>query len=90
MFILIVSAILLGILAALYFAGYGMCHIPCPFDRVAFYWTILSIDVISIVLAYLFLPSTPLIFLFILLLTKCIMWCIMDPEKMIHTIVELE
>jgi hypothetical protein len=87
----IVPAVALGIWAAFFLVGYAVVKIPCPFQRVAYYWTILATDVTAVVLAYLLLSHTVVMVLFSLALTKCLIWSIiMNHHSMVHAQIEIE
>jgi hypothetical protein len=79
-----IAAIALGIFSGLLTVGYAMHTIPCPFDRVAFYFTLLSSLFMAVLLSYLLLGSLAFSVLATFSLTKLFLWCIMDPSKMVH------
>jgi hypothetical protein len=76
--------IVLGILAGFILAGYAMVNIACPYERVAFYLTILATDVMTVFLAYLLIGPTLEIILFTFAFTQCLVWFIMDKHTMVH------
>lgn len=84
MLFLIISAVALGIWAAFFLVGYAMIAIEDPYDRVAFLWTILATDVTTLALAtFLFEPFVATV-LFSCLLTKCLVWSIMNHRNIVH------
>lgn len=81
---LMFTAVVLGIWAAFVIAGYAMIQIEDPYDRVAFFWTILATDVASLTLATFLLAPIVSTILFTFLLTKCLLWSIMNHKNMVH------
>lgn len=77
-------AALLGALAAILLAVYVILSIEDPYDRVAYYLTLLASDVTVSILAYVLLTHSVFIYLSTFLLAKLITWSLMNHKNMVH------
>jgi hypothetical protein len=73
-----------GAVYAIVLPIYAILNIECPFDRVAFYLTLLACNILATVVGYLLLPSPIFLALSIFMLTKFMCWCIFNHENMVH------
>jgi uncharacterized membrane protein len=78
-----VLPVIMGILSALFFVGHAMMTIPDPYQRVAFYLTILSSELMAVILAYALLGPSMELFIFTFSFTQCLIWSIMDKKAMV-------
>lgn len=82
--ILIIPAVALGIWAAFFIVTFAMLRTNDPYQRVAFIWTVLATDVVALTLATFLLGPLVAQVLFSFLLTKCLIWSIMNHRNIVH------
>lgn len=85
MVIIVSLTVVLGIWSAFFLVGNAIVNIGCPYQRVAYYWTILAALVTAVILGHIFLGSSAFYALATFALTLCGTWIIMmDYSKMVH------
>ena len=73
-----------GAVSAIVIPTYAVLNIECPYDRVAFYLTIIASGFTASLLGYFLLTHTVFIALSTFMLTKFICWSIFNHKNMVH------
>lgn len=74
----------LGSIASVLLASYPMLYLECPYERVAYYLTVLTVDVLSSIFAYILFPHIVFISISTFLLAQTICWSLMNHQNMVH------